>query len=206
MSQLSSCKICELLNSHKLAAMQVSGNIFDPHVAYRANQELSGRLWPHIALLEVGVRNRFAEALEKKFGDQFFLDGSRALEARLSERLRFAAKQIEDKGLTNKRNAIVSSLSFGFWAMMLNSRNETKLWVPALRHAFRIDSSEPRQSYYDKMRRVTILRNRIAHHENILYCDEESEIENIVWLLEALEPGSSQFAKLDQDIPLHPVE
>lgn len=186
--------------------MQISGDLADPHAAYRANLEMSVRVWPLIALLEVGVRNRFAEELETHFGEQFFLQGSCALEDRLSQRLRFAGNQVAGRRLLDKRNAIVSSLSFGFWAMMLNGRSESKLWVPALRHAFRGISPASRQSYYSRMRQVAILRNRIAHHENILYCDEDSEIENIVWLLEALEPGSSQYAKLDQDIPLHPVE
>lgn len=186
--------------------MQLSGNAVDPHVAYQSNLEMSGRLWPLIALLEVGLRNRFANALEENFGDGFFIEASQTLEPRLNERLTFAANQVKGKGLVDTRNAIVSSLSFGFWTMMLNSRNESKLWVPALRHAFRGNRVSSRQILFERLRRVTVLRNRIAHHENILYCDEESEIENIVWLLEALEPGSSQFAKLDQDIPLHPVE
>lgn len=159
-----------------------------------------------IALLEVGVRNRFANALEEHFGARFFIARSQTLEPRLDERLEFAAKQVKGKGLFDTRNAIVSSLSFGFWTMMLNRRNEPKLWVPALRHAFRGKVTSSRQVLFERLRRVTILRNRIAHHENILYFDEESEVENIVLLLEALEPGLSQFAKLFQEIPLHPVE
>lgn len=188
--------------------MQLSVDFFDPHVAYRANLLMSARLWPMIALLEVGIRNRFAEAMEHQFASDFFLRSSTNLDNRLSEKLRFASNQVDKKGFSARarRDAIVSSLSFGFWTMMLNRRNESKLWVPALRHAFRGKNVSSRQLLFGRLRRVTILRNRIAHHENILYCDEDSEIENIVWLLEALEPGSSQYAKLDQDIPLHPVE
>lgn len=200
------CRFCLLLNFQKLAAMQTSRDFIDPHLAYRANLEMSLRLWPLVALLEIGVRNRFADELERAFGKQFFSHGSEALDARLNQRLQLAVSQANARGFSGETNAIVSSLSFGFWAIMLRSRSETRLWVPALRHAFRGNNTQSRQIYYQRLRQVTVLRNRIAHHENILHFDEGYEVDNIVWLLEALEPGASRFAKLDSDIPLHPVE
>lgn len=64
---------------------------------------------------------------------------------------------------------VVAELSFGFWRYLVAKRYQTTAW-PALQWAFPLHSaggSTPRGEVEDRMQRIHVLRNRIAHHEPI---------------------------------------
>jgi len=59
--------------------------------------------------------------------------------------------------------------SFGFWRYLVAKRYQTTAW-PALQKAFLhhpVGPSAPRHDVEDRMQRIHVLRNRIAHHEPI---------------------------------------
>ena len=64
---------------------------------------------------------------------------------------------------------VIAELSFGFWRYLVAKRYQTTAW-PALQKAFPMHpagSATPRVEIEDRMQRIHVLRNRIAHHEPI---------------------------------------
>lgn len=186
--------------------MSESSMISDPHLAFQANARRAAFFWRKIELLELAYRNRFATALERHLSPNFFTEPPSRVHPNILSRLEAAKTRIHTTGKQSARNAIISELSLGFWGSLLKKHHESSLWVPALRHAFSGLGKTSRAEVYVALQAAIVLRNRIAHHENILRYDPETTLEILDWLLELLEPGSSQFARLDQEIPLHPVE
>lgn len=64
---------------------------------------------------------------------------------------------------------VIAELSFGFWRYLVAKRYQATAW-PALQKAFPLHpdgSAAPRVDIDDRMQRIHVLRNRIAHHEPI---------------------------------------
>lgn len=206
MSQLDSCTFCQIISIPKIAAMRRAAGITDPHAAFRLNQSRSATFWTYITLIEVGIRNKFASQIERRIDEDFFNSPDQILDPHIAKRMTRAKKSQELQGSPDSRDGLIASLTIGFLGLLLSKRYESTLWTPALRHAFAGLGRTSRAEVHEALQTAIVLRNRIAHHENILRYDPETTLATLDWLLELLEPGSSQFAKLDQDIPLHPVE
>jgi hypothetical protein len=181
--------------------MSIASGIRDPHIAFVENLKWSMSFWPQITVLEIALRNKLVVELEARI-DREFLSGNNLI---LDERLRVKLHKLHsDPRKTG--GSFLTTLGLGFWGMLLNKRYESSLWVPALRHAFSGLGVTPRTQVHEKLSRVILLRNRIAHHENILGMDFEVLYEEIAWLMERLEPGSRRFLITNDSFPLHPVE
>ncbi|MEZ0491774.1 hypothetical protein AB2L28_05930 [Kineococcus sp. TBRC 1896] len=61
---------------------------------------------------------------------------------------------------------VVAEFSFGFWRYLSTSAHEVPLWRPYLHHAFQPGTS--RRDLDQAVRQLHLLRNRVAHHENLL--------------------------------------
>jgi hypothetical protein len=62
---------------------------------------------------------------------------------------------------------VVAELPFGFWRYLTTTRYAERLWRPALRRAFPARQRLARPQIADRLTRLHLLRNRIAHHEPI---------------------------------------
>ena len=206
MSQGESCKFCRLISLPKIAAMSKSADNTDPHFAFRLNQIRAATYWPLINLIEVVMRNKFASEIQEKISQDFFTNPIAISDPRIAKRVSKAKMQRGNLGSAATRDGVISSLPIGFWGLLMNKKYESTFWTPALRYAFAGIGKTSRAEVHEALQTAIALRNRIAHHENILRYDPETTLATLNWLLERLEPGSSHFAKLDQDIPLHPVE
>jgi hypothetical protein len=200
------CIFCSLISEAKLTAMSGASLISDPHLAFQENARRAAFFWRKIEVLELAYRNRLASAIERYFSAAFFTETISEVHPDIRSRVEAARRRIHTDGKQAARNAIISELSLGFWGSLLKKHYESLLWAPALRHAFAGLGKTSRAEVYDALQTAIVLRNRIAHHENILRYDPKTTLATLDWLLELLEPGSSQFTNPDEEIPLHPVE
>lgn len=206
MSQESFCRFCKLISLPKVAAMSKSAGNTDPHFAFRQNQNRAATYWPLITMIEIAMRNKFASEIQGRINQDFFTDPMAISDSRIAKRISRAKLHRGNLSSSTTRDGVISSLPIGFWGLLMNKKYESTFWTPALRHAFAGLGKTSRAEVHEALQTAIVLRNRIAHHENILRYDPDSTLEILDWLLELLEPGSSQFAKLNQDMPLHPVE
>lgn len=152
---------------------------------YRWASDVALAMFDDLATLEVAMRSAMARELEAAHGLQWY----RRTDLLDDETLKLIADawRVGRLGqLTRPPDVIhgklVATLMFGFWVKILGrgtyqgkgtSRQrriyDTTLWKPALRNAFRNVGDLDRARVETAARRVQALRNRIAHHEHIVW-------------------------------------
>lgn len=152
---------------------------------YQLNIQLSSALFEQIAVIEVVLRNRTIEALERK-GEPWLKVLSRFVE--LPTGIKRETGQVSGMQIPN------SQLSFGFWRRLYSKQFESRLWAPYLSRTPGATSRPNRTFVSQRLDSVWKLRNRIAHHESLIEVDLEVSILSIEELLEYLGAEVSKYA------------
>lgn len=140
---------------------------------YAWNAQVSAALMAPLHICEVVVRNAVSDALEVSYGNNW--PWSPGFERSLPNPTH-GYSQPRDL-LAAKRGAhtvgkVIPELKFVFWQKMFTSRHDFRVWGTHLRRVFpNLDSTKSvaqhRQTIYDDLEHIRMLRNRIAHHEPI---------------------------------------
>lgn len=136
---------------------------------YEANTLLSEALYGSLQGLEVTLRNAIHAKLSSELGRSDWFDTPilqqyerqkvGEVKARLAGRNPLAAVP---------PGQVVATLTFGFWASLTNKSYHRPLWRPYLAHVF-ANGSPGNDEVRDALRALAELRNRIAHHEPIVF-------------------------------------
>lgn len=109
------------------------------------------------------------------------------------------------KGVTPGHDDVVAQLTLGSWSTLLGespacSTNVKKtaaknLWSDAFGSSFSVSpaasstaSENQRREIGSKLQRITELRNRVAHHENLLEVRAKSRLNDMIAVITALDP------------------
>ncbi|MBQ8459628.1 Abi family protein [bacterium] len=145
---------------------------------YLYNIELSKSLYPLLSLLEITLRNRINQAIEKTIKSNWLIQEFERQDILLNgeyKKLLDAKQKLIKKGHKNiNKDDLIAELSLGFWIHLCTKRYKTKLW-----HAqgfFRtVFADYPNFSEFDKLSKIfpilqimLQLRNRVSHHEIII--------------------------------------
>lgn len=157
------------------------GTGVDPMDLYRWSNSIALATFDDISHVEVSMRSSMAQELADRYGMEWY---------RNTDILDYPTLKLIDKAWAQGRlqdltvdlpvlhGKLVSSLMFGFWVKILgrgskynNDRRvyDTLLWKPALRHAFPGVGDLERKRVQTAARVVQQLRNRVAHHEHIIW-------------------------------------
>jgi hypothetical protein len=164
---------------------------------YELNTKVSASLYEPIQTLEVCLRNQFHAALSDAYGEWWFDRGDVIWE--YFQRRRIAEAQLDlafqKKPLTAGR--VVASLMFGFWTACLSSPYEDVLWRRGgLAKAFQASGERPKRNKVNSMLGpIRKIRNRVAHHEPILYFNLPKHHQNIVTLTRWLSPATADWSE-----------
>ena len=170
---------------------------------YSWNIQVSAAFQAPLGCLEVAYRNALNYQLTTLFGRG---DWWLAPDIRLHHTAqRIVADAIQEIHRRSKRptpGRVVAELPFGFWVSLLGSGTdyETRLWRPALHHAFPgyRGRRAPLHQEFDDVRRF---RNRIAHHEPIHRRDLVADHERIVRLLGYISLEYAAWVRLNDRVP-----
>lgn len=163
---------------------------------YELNTKVSASLYEPLQTLEVALRNRFHHYLSATYGEWWFDRGDVIWE--LFQRRRIADAHLDlakdKKEITPGR--VIASLMFGFWTACLSHHYEQALWRKGgLAKAFQAAGAKPSRNVVNRMLGpVRKIRNRIAHHEPVLYYNLPKHHENIVTLTRWLSPATADWA------------
>ncbi|MCS5734949.1 hypothetical protein [Herbiconiux daphne] len=162
---------------------------FDPDVdgieLYRWASAVALAVFDDLAHVEVAMRSAMARELASSYGlvwyrDRTILDqqATHLVEEAMS-RTRLGSLPDDPQVVHGK---LVASLTFGFWVKLLGRGQyaevdgerqrriyDTVIWKAAVRRAFPQVNDLDRQRVEGVARRVQALRNRIAHHEHIVW-------------------------------------
>lgn len=136
---------------------------------YEANTLLSEALYGSLQGLEVTLRNAIHAKLSSELRRSDWFDTPilqqyerqkvDEVKARLAGRYPLA---------TVHPGQVVATLTFGFWASLTNKSYHRILWRPYLSQVF-ANGSPGNDEVRDTLRALAELRNRIAHHEPIVF-------------------------------------
>ena len=158
--------------------LSVYGNIEN----YVYNIRLSETFYPALSLLEITLRNRICNAIEKLICENWLineLNQQKILSDKEYQKLKEAENKIKkaNKKVTNDR--LISELTFGFWIHLCTKSYKPKLWdkkgffetvFPNYVNSGNLRNISPIQN---DLLNILRLRNRIFHHEIIIKSNKQ---------------------------------
>lgn len=140
---------------------------------YEWNLMVSAALFEVLGAVEVILRNALHRELEvrhlERGGTGPWYDGT-WLDEKGQQDIVVARERATNRGRDPERTGkVVAELSFGFWRYLVAKRYQATAW-PALQKAFPLNPdapSVPRRDVDDRIQRIHVLRNRVAHHEPV---------------------------------------
>lgn len=147
-------------------------------VAYLYNVALSEALLQGIAAVEIALRNSIHNVFTAHFGmEQWFWAGLRKEDLKIvNERWIKLASQLKQPPPAGK---VIAELTFGFWPFLFDNRYQNFWWAngeallkavfPFLPMNVPPHQKIGRANVYERLSLFAELRNRVMHHEPILY-------------------------------------
>lgn len=158
-----------------------------------------------IQTVEVALRNSVNHALVAKFGPEWWQNPVflRVADIERRQDLDTVKKRIKNRNQVLTTAQIVASLSFGFWASMLQPRYNPDIWSSQLKASFpSLPATETRGSLWAAARDVGFLRNRISHHEPIFERDLTKDFGAIMALIGWICPPTSAWIRPHCRVPI----
>jgi len=162
---------------------------FDPEVdgikLYRWASSVALAVFDDLGHVEVAMRSAMARELAGRYGLQWY-ENKELLDQDTIDLIETARDRTRLDGLRDdpqlRHGKLVASLMFGFWVKLLGRGGyievdgspqrriyDTHVWKKAVRRAFPFVGDLDRQRVETVARHVQALRNRIAHHEHIIW-------------------------------------
>jgi hypothetical protein len=165
---------------------------------YLLNCRLCEALYTPLQMLEIVLRNRIHDvATEMRLGDpsRFWFDRPEFQRGyRQREKVASARQELTRENKTHSPDRIVAALNFGYWTSFLATEYET-LWQQGLHKiAKRPDGKGLRRKAFSAtLLQIRFLRNRIAHHEPVIYWNLGRHHDEILKLTDYLSPPIAQW-------------
>ncbi|NJC42039.1 hypothetical protein GGQ87_002334 [Brevundimonas alba] len=174
---------------------------------YTLNTQVSEALYVSLQALEVALRNRIHTVLSDAHGPGWFHPEAGLLTDRQNQQVAAAVAELIAERKPIEDGRIVAALTFSFWTSMFG-REHDDLWKRTLhRIGTRDGRFLARKDFTTRLTKVRLLRNRIAHHEPILYWNLPEHHQAIrdmtLWLSPAMDDWRSG---LDRFAAVHPPE
>lgn len=165
---------------------------------YGLNTQVSAALYVPLQVLEVTLRNRFHHHLTHAYGECWY--DCYGVITHLFQRQKISEAQLE---LAREKRPlepgrVVAGLTFGFWTACLSGPYDETLWRKGgLAKAFGGTGEKPKRSKVNGLLNpIRKLRNRIAHHEPILYWDLNKHYRNMMLLTRWLVPAAADWCEV----------
>lgn len=202
--------VCYVMAMHKLpsnldVSLEVGPARFSTYRRHAANTEkasrlymwnlsLSARWWGPLSYLEVALRNKLHDALKDSVGQARWWNSrdlgiSRQLKRRIEQAENFAELQ---KNSQPSVDDVVAASSFGLWTSVLHRDNGQVLWRDYLSGKF---GSAKRGQLFDRTYKLKKLRDRIAHHEPIFKENQNRHLDELDFVLNAIDPTLPRLVK-----------
>lgn len=199
-----------------------AGGNFDRAVELNLwSAETSGVLHTQISFVEIAVRNAldpiladWNEAQGSEYSREWTTEDQAAptlydtIGGPLRRARGWARTEAEDRpdahprsGVTPTHDDVLVQLTFGVWANLIHSPSsdnikQNLLWTEATHRAFSnaTDSDESRRETGKQLRKIHTLRNRVAHHDNLLDVALSSRLKGMLSLLAKIHPEFPDLA------------
>ena len=146
----------------------------DVLILYERNLLISNKFFYLLNYFEVILRNAVVQAIEISFrcNETNSWHENEAFIRSISRRGRHSPKSMFDSAkekFPDSPSKMIPELKFVFWQKMLMANYEERIWQGCFNSIFPNATVENRQIFYDWTDQLRELRNRIAHHEPIIF-------------------------------------
>lgn len=155
---------------------------------YEVNTEVSETFYTSLHCLEVCFRNKLNAAMVNRYSADWFHNSAVPLTEQSRNFISEAIRELQQPaGAEILPGQIVAQLRFAFWVGLLGPSYDATLWRHCFHRIFK-RSNRKRSEVQARLNAVRRLRNRIAHHEPILWRDtpldqtHEEILETIGWM------------------------
>ncbi|MFZ9398938.1 MAG: hypothetical protein ACO28Q_10210 [Ilumatobacteraceae bacterium] len=133
---------------------------------------MSAALFEVIGHVEVILRNAIHTSMSAwgsshGFGSNWYDNSHGLLGTSSMTDISRAIERLRRSGKSASPDRLVSELNFGFWRYLLSGRYRSSLWALAMRNAFPHAEPASFEKLFNRVRRLHLIRNRVAHHEPI---------------------------------------
>lgn len=180
---------------------------FDPDRALRLyiwNALIGEAFHLPVQSVEVGLRNRINRHLIGLYDAKWWQDPTflkMAGRERASD-IETALRRIRNRGASLDTGQVVATLSFGFWASLLQKQYNPPLWGGRLHSAFpHLPADASRADLAKRVKRVADFRNRVWHHEPIIKKDLLAEYSVTMELLGWICPVKARWVRPHCRVP-----
>ncbi len=139
---------------------------------YEHNTKLSEAFYTPLQSLEVCLRNSLHSKLTAKYGEywhQAQKSGPRPpFERNSREMIEHALSELKPDDQL-RPGSVVAELKFAFWVGLCAKKYDKSLWRDCLFGAFLAKGGKKRGDVYARLNALRRFRNRVAHHEPILW-------------------------------------
>ncbi len=174
------------LSDERLGAYLVSCNgDFPAAIAlYEDNTRWSGTFYTPLHCVEICLRNKINAAMTARYGADWLVNAAPPLHEDAITGIAHAKRSLRGQ---DSPGAIIAELNFGFWVGLLAPRYDSSLWREALfRIFFENGRRLKRERAHSRFNAIRRFRNRVAHHEPIIFRDlplaHEEMIEALSWM------------------------
>lgn len=175
---------------------------------YTLNAQLSEALYTPLHTVEVALRNRIHVVMTDKFGGTWYDLPEHRLNLRQADMLQKARSDLADAKKNDTPGRIVAALTFGYWTAMLGTEYD-KLWQQVLHGIAKQEDGRglARKKLATPLTRMRILRNRIMHHEPILYWNLVEHHDAMLQVIRWLAPPAADWCQsIDRFGAIYPVD
>ena len=153
---------------------------------YERNTKLSEAFYTPLQCLEICLRNCLHSCMANKYGEDWMRNNAPPLRNEsvtiIGDLINAHATDLQPMSV----GALVAELKFGFWVGLLGPPYDATIWRGCLYRAFLPGGGKPRSVVHGRLNALRRFRNRVAHHEPIIWKplgDVHNEIvEAIGWM------------------------
>lgn len=161
---------------------------------YTLNVKLSESLYLSLHALEIALRNRIHFVMSEVDNEGWLLDEANLLVEQQRDQVLEAKEGLQREGKELTSGRVLAAVSFSFWTSMFAPPYDS-LWQTTLHKIGKREDGKGlrRKDFSTPLATIRLLRNRVAHHEPIIYWDLEKHHAKIRELTRWLAPAAADW-------------
>lgn len=165
---------------------------------YIWNAKICESFYLPIQAVEITIKNLINETLIKLYGDNWW-DSRKFIQICDREKdknLKAVFERLINRNQIVSNDNVVSDLTFGFWASLLDSSLNPHIWGKEFENTFKHSKGKfDRKMLGANIKRIVKIRNRIFHHEPLINEDISAHYRTIFQTLYWLNPIKAEWIK-----------
>ncbi len=161
--------------------LQNCGNDLEAAITlYEENTLLSERFYTPLQCLEVCLRNTIHIEMSNTYGCNWINDPIAPLNKNSINAISEVIERFDRDPGDIPAGAVVADSKFSFWVGLLSGSYDASIWRNCLHRGFKKGAGKTRKQIHGRFNAIRRFRNRVMHHEPIIFRDPNRVYDEIV--------------------------